>query len=161
MTLAAESSAFAKEGERPIALNEFCVCKGALSRMIQFDILLNDSLLHTCRADGVIVATPTGSTAYNLSAGGPVLKPDGNMIAITPVCPHDLFALCSVVEGADRIRIQIGAKDKSDVTLSADGWHAATLRHGDWVEITASGHYVNIIKTSEQSFFDVLRRKLS
>lgn len=160
MTLTSECSAhgFIK---KPLALNEFCVSKGVLSRMITFDVLINDSYINTYRADGMIVSTPTGSTAYNLSAGGPVLKPDGDMIALTPICPHDLFALCSVVSGGDRIKIKILSGGENDIIFSADGRHISRLEHNDFVEIKASEYYVSIIKTKDLSFFDVLRRKMS
>lgn len=159
MTLTAECTSYG--GKHPLALNEFCVSKGVLSRMITFDLLLNDSYINTYRADGIIVATPTGSTAYNLSAGGPVLKPDGDMIALTPICPHDLFARCSVVSGTDIIKIKIISGGENDIILSADGKHIARMEHNDIVEIKASKYYVNIIKTNELSFFDVLRKKMS
>jgi len=148
------------EKKDPLALNEFCVSKGHLSRMITFDISLNDSYINTYRADGIIAATPTGSTAYNLSAGGPVLPPDYDMIALTPICPHDLFALCSVVSGRDVITIKIVSGGENDIILSADGRHIAALELGDTVKIKASEHYMNIIKTNEMSFFDVLRKKM-
>ncbi|MDR1690197.1 MAG: NAD(+)/NADH kinase [Clostridiales bacterium] len=146
--------------KQPLALNEFCVSKGVLSRMITFSLSVNGSYINTYRADGIICATPTGSTAYNLSAGGPLLSPWSDMIAITPICPHDLFARPTVVSGTDVITIKIISGGDGEIVLSADGRHAAKLTHGSEVLIKASEYYMSIIKTNDLSFFDVLRKKM-
>jgi len=161
MALTAEFSAFDGAAKKPVALNEICVFKGALSRMIRFDISLNGSRMNTFLADGVIAATPTGSTAYNLSAKGPVLNPDEHLIAITPICPHDLFALPLVVSGGNIIEIAVDSRGGGDCALLADGHLTAVMKHGGRVLIKASEYYVNIIKTNDLSFFDVLRKKMS
>ncbi|MDR3090898.1 MAG: NAD(+)/NADH kinase [Clostridiales bacterium] len=143
----------------PLALNEFCVYKGSLSRLIILDVFINDAYMNRYRADGVIVSTPTGSTAYNLSAGGPVLTPDGNMIAITPICPHDILARSSVVSEGDVIRVEIARGD--NIVFSADGRPVILLETGESVTIRAAKHRLDIITTHDYSFFDVLRRKMS
>ena len=149
-----------KDGYKAICLNEFCIEKRD-THMIMFDVSLNGEYVNTYRADGVLVATPTGSTAYNLSAKGPILKPCGNMIAITPICPHDLFALPSVVSGDDTITITILPGAFAPAALSGDGKPIATMNAGDNVTIQASAHCFSLIKTNALGFFEVLRKKMS
>jgi len=139
-----------------LALNEFCVIKNKAAHMVAFDVTLNGAYINTYRADGIIISTPTGSTAYNLSAKGPILKPDGDMIALTPICPHDLFALCTVVNGTDSIGVKI-VTDNAAV-LTYDGKDLCPLANGDTAEIFASEYYLNTIKTNDYSFFDRLRK---
>ncbi|GHU55830.1 NAD kinase [Clostridia bacterium] len=158
MLLSAESPSIPAPTE-PLALNEFCVSKGAISRMIVFDIYLNNLYINTYRADGVIIATPTGSSAYNLSAGGPILKSDGDMVAITPICPHDIFTRSCIVSGEDVIRVQIVSGE--NILFSVDGRPLICIEAREYVDIKASKHYLNIIKTNGLSFFDILRRKMS
>lgn len=142
--------------EKIIALNDVCITRGVLSKIVPLQIDLNGSYLETFKGDGVIICTPTGSTAYNLSAGGPVLKPDGRMVAITPICPHALHARSIVVTDSDAV--EVTAADGG--LFSADGQDVIPLSAGQRVRIVRAPHDALIIKTQEHEFYDILRSKL-
>jgi len=134
-----------------IALNDVVInSKGGLT---SFSIYVNDVFWDTVRADGIIIATPTGSTAYNLSAGGPILIPNGQMIAITPICPHSLSSR-PVVVGAEDV-IKISATAEFLVTLDGETGEQTS----DVLTITKSNHQAKIIKTAPSYFHDILKRK--
>ncbi len=141
------------------ALNEIYINKQNKSQMAKVHVGVNGSRLESFRGDGVIVATPTGSTAYNLSAGGPVLKPDGSMIAITPVCPHMLYARPIVVDGDDKISLSTDLGKESAVAY-VDGEVFMELKDGDIVNIKKSSQKVNLIKTQNKNFYNVLKDKM-
>lgn len=143
-------------GTTHTALNDICVVKGSTARLITLDVCVNGKYIDTYRADGIIFATPTGSTAYNLAAGGPIVKPDINTIVITPICPYKIFFRPVIVSGDDTITIS--SPDYSNVLVSIDG-KASELSHS--IEIKRSSNKVNIIHTTEQNFYDILRKKLS
>lgn len=147
-------------GEAHIALNEAYVSRGVFSRMITLRLTVNDEYIDDFRADGIIVATPTGSTAYNLSAGGSILKPNSEMLAITPVCPHMLYARQLVVPAGDVVRITMTAAGNAEGVITLDGQHRIPLMPENTVTIRRSNYYTSIIKTNENSFFDILRLKL-
>jgi len=146
-------------GERLIALNDICVLRGAVSKVITLDLKVNDIFMDTYRADGIIVATPTGSTAYNLSAGGPILKPDIELIAITPVCPHKIYSRSSVVSAEDVVSLEIGECHGGEPILSLDGQEYVNLEKGQMVKIYKSPVYTTLIRTNDLGFYDILRRK--
>jgi NAD+ kinase len=135
------------------ALNDVCV--GATSGLKTFDLYVNDHKLDTIRADGIIVATPTGSTAYNLSAGGPILMPGGQMMVITPICPHSLSTRPLVIGAEDTVRIF--ARQVSPIIVDGETI-GETLPH-DSVTIRKSEYSATIIKTAPVHFYDVLRKK--
>lgn len=142
-----------------IALNEVYVTNSVFSRVIQLRLEINDDYLSSYRADGIIVSTPTGSTAYNLSAGGPILKPDTDLIAITHVCPHSLTARPFVVSGNDVMRIQVEST-VSNVVLNMDGQEIIPLMKDDVVIVRKSKYVTKTIRTTDMSFYDVLRNKM-
>ncbi len=142
-----------------ICLNEVNINNGKVSRMIKIGIDINDRFVDAFSADGLIISTPTGSTAYNLSAGGPILKPDIELMAITYVCPHALFTRPYVISSNDVIRAYVTNKD-SIAYLSLDGQESIPINYGDNVYIKKSSFYTNIIKTTDLSFYDILRRKM-
>ena len=146
-------------GERLIALNDICVLRGAVSKVITLDLKVNDIFMDTYRADGIIVATPTGSTAYNLSAGGPILKPDIELIAITPVCPHKIYSRSSVVSAEDVVSLEIGECRSGEPILSLDGKKHVNLEKGQIIKIYKSTFYTTLIRTNNLGFYDILRRK--
>ncbi|MDR1530890.1 MAG: NAD(+)/NADH kinase [Clostridiales bacterium] len=137
------------------ALNDVCVLRKG-SNLVLFEVLVNGEYINLYRADGIIIATPTGSTAYNLSAGGPILKPDAEMIVITPICPHTLYMRPLVTSSEDKVTIKCGGT----CILAMDGRNRAALSAGDTVMVQKSKHYTNIIKTNAMNFYDVLRIKL-
>jgi NAD+ kinase len=141
------------------ALNDVVVAKGAIARMGHFAVEVDDQLAATFRADGVIVATPTGSTAYSLAAGGPVLSPKVDVLIVTPICPHQLTLRPMVLPGDSRILVRIeGIPDQTFLTV--DGQEAVQLRLGDELQCRRSEYCVKLIRLGQNGFFDVLRSKL-
>lgn len=142
-----------------IALNEIYVTNAMFSRVIKLGLEINDDYINSYRADGIIVSTPTGSTAYNLSAGGPILKPDTKLMAITHVCPHSLTSRPFVVSGDDVIKIRIESS-YGNAVLNMDGQESIPLVNGDVVTIRKSDYVTKTIRTTEMSFYDILRNKM-
>ena len=142
------------------ALNDISITKGMLSRMISFSVFINDSFFELYSADGIIISSPTGSTAYSLSAGGPIVSPDLNVLVITPICPHTLHNRSIVVSEKDEVRIEI-CEDNNEIMLSVDGQDSYRLNPGGIVKIRSSSCVTNLVKLKQRSFFDVLRRKIS
>lgn len=144
-----------------LALNDVCINRGLLYKILEFNIFINDEYVDTFQADGVIICTPTGSTAYNLSAGGPILKSDAHIIAITPISAHTLTSRSIVVSAEDSVTVEINPREDTAFTVSADGQEAWTLKGKKVVQIKCAKVHAAIIKTNPQSFYDVLRKKLS
>jgi len=141
------------------ALNDVVLSKGAIARMGEFTVKLFDQVAASFRADGVIVSTPTGSTAYTLSANGPILAPDVDAMVITPVCPHLLTIRPMVVRGDSQVSVSIeGVPDQTFLTI--DGQEAIQLRVGDELHCRRSEHNVKLVRMGATGFFDVLRTKL-
>ena len=141
------------------ALNDVVVSKGAIARMGEFSIHLGSQLVASFRADGVIVATPTGSTAYTLAANGPILAPDVNAMVVTPICPHLLTLRPIVVHGDAHLSVSVeGIPDQTYLTV--DGQEAVPLEVADEVRCRRSEHSVRLVRMGETNFFDVLRSKL-
>lgn len=140
-----------------IALNEIGVTSRVPLRVLRYQVSVNDEYLNHYSADGVLVATPTGSTAYNLSAGGPVMAPAGRMMALTPVCPHSLNARSIVLASEDRIRI--GVLSSGRVSFDGDSW--ADLETGDCLIAERSGLETVMIRRKKQSFMQNLSDHLS
>lgn len=149
-----------KQIERFVALNDIGITKGTFSRIISYSVFINDSFVDLYSADGIVISTPTGSTAYSLSAGGPIVSPDVNVIIITPICPHTLYSRSIVVSGKDEVRVEI-CDNNTEVMLTVDGQHGYLLKPGETVTIKSSSCITKLVKLKQQSFFDVLRRKMS
>ena len=139
------------------ALNEAAILRPEVGRMIRLQVLIDRKPLARYAADGIICATPTGSTAYSLSAGGPVLMPDTQLMVLTPVCPY-MPALKPLVMGGDHNLTIIPESEKAILTV--DGQDTVTLVEGDEVEIERSPYHINLVKLKEQSILEVLGRKL-
>jgi NAD+ kinase len=148
-------------GERLVkfACNDAVVSQGALARLIDLDAFLDDNLISRYRADGLIVATPTGSTAYNLAANGPIVAPDVRGVVVTPICPHTLTNRPLVAPSTSRLRIEL-AGGADHVLATIDGQWATQLQPGDRLEIQQASPPLYLYRPSE-SYFDVLRHKLS
>jgi len=142
------------------ALNEVVVSKGDIARMGDFVVELGGILVARFRADGVIVSTPTGSTAYTLAANGPILTPDVDALVVTPVCPHLLTLRPIVVRGDALLTVRVEAVP-NQALLTVDGQKAVELHLGDEVRCQRSAHTVNLVRLSESGFFEALRNKLS
>jgi NAD+ kinase len=142
------------------ALNEVVVSKGDIARMGDFAIELEGKSVARFRADGVIVSTPTGSTAYTLAANGPILTPDVDAMVVTPICPHLLTLRPIVIRGDALLTVRVEGVANSAM-LTVDGQKAIELLLGDEVRCQKSSHTVNLVRVSEGGFFDALRSKLS
>ena len=140
-------------------LNDVVIAKGAIARMGHFSVEVDGQLAASFRADGIIVATPTGSTAYSLAAGGPVLIPGVDTLIVTPICPHQLTLRPMVVPGKSHIQVRVeGVPDQTFLTV--DGQEAVQLRVGDELRCRRSDYCVKLIRLNHDGFFDVLRQKL-
>jgi len=140
-------------------LNDVVINKGALARIIELETFLNDEKLSTFRADGLIISTPTGSTAYNLAAGGPIVSPKLNCMIITPICPFKLSNRPIVIPDSYKIKTFLHSQ-KGDVFLTLDGQVGISLMEGDRVEVKKADHSLKFIKPKNKSFFHILRTKL-
>ncbi len=140
-------------------LNDAVVNKSALARIIEIEAYLDDQFVNLFRADGLIVATPTGSTAYNLSAGGPVIYPSMNAVVITPICPFTLSNRPIVVPDDSKIDVRL-MTDKEDVALTLDGQVGFPLEVDDRIVIRKSRTTFNLVQPPNRNYFDVLRDKL-
>lgn len=145
------------------ALNDIVIARSGPLQIIRFNIYVNGQFLNDYSADGVIVTTPTGSTGYNLSAGGPLVEPGARLIVLTPICPHSLNQRSIVLSPEDVIEIQIPARGESgnqNVEASFDGSHIIPLRTGDRLRIVRSEETTEFLKLGQVSFLDVLHRKM-
>jgi NAD+ kinase len=146
-------------GMRYRVLNDAVITKSALARIIELTLRVDSHLVARFRADGLIISTPTGSTAYNLSAGGPILSPLLGVAILTPICPHALSLRPIVVPDAGAIEVTLETP-REEVYLTLDGQEGTSLSQGDTVSITRSKATVKLIKVSERTFYDNLRGKL-
>ena len=140
-------------------LNDVVVNKSALARIIEIETYLNNQFLNRFRADGLIVSTPTGSTAYNLSAGGPIIFPSMNAVVITPICPFTLSNRPIVVPDDSVIEVRLMTKNE-EVALTLDGQVGFPLQAGDRALIRKSNATFNLVQPANRNYFDVLRNKL-
>jgi NAD+ kinase len=143
-----------------VALNDVVITRGALSRIIDLSVWVGGEFVARFNADGLIVSTPTGSTAYNLSAGGPILHPDVDALVITPIAPHTLSNRPVVIPAASDVRVQPHLTDSSqEVVLTLDGQSGVSLEAGDLVTVTRSAP-TRLILSPTHRYFEVLRKKL-
>ncbi|MGB9839971.1 NAD(+)/NADH kinase [Thermovenabulum sp.] len=155
--------AFVKRGDKVLssflALNDVVITKGPFARLIRIKATSNNSYIDTYPADGLIISTPTGSTAYSLSAGGPIVSPNMELLILTPICPHTLQNRSIVVSKDDIIKVQVFAEHQ-EIMLTIDGQEGFKLMPFDEVIIKKSEYYTNLIRIKNRSFFDLLRMKL-
>jgi NAD+ kinase len=143
-----------------LALNDVVINKGALARMIQVTVWIDDREIQTVKADGLIVATPTGSTAYSLSAGGPIIQPYIPGILLTPICPHTLTFRPTVITSDSRIKIQLLTSGE-EVYLTLDGQRGSTMVKNDTVEVWRADCELRLVSSPKRNYFDLLQEKLS
>lgn len=150
--------------EPMIALNDIVINRKGALHVIKFNIYVNGQLLSTYSADGMIISTPTGSTAYNLSAGGPIVEPRARLIMMTPVCSHTLANNRTIILSEDDvIDVEIAEYkpgEKQEVSASFDGRHPVNLNEGDKIRIIRSDKVTKIIKLSKVSFLETLQKKM-
>jgi len=159
MMLKAELLREGKIIQQQEALNDAVVTKSALSRILDFDVSVNGQFLGLYRADGLIVSTPTGSTAYSLAAGGPILYPVLQAFVLTPICPHMLTNRPLVLPDSVQLELDFGALAEQ-AYLTLDGQVGFELERGDRITVSKSPHRVQLVRPQEQTYFKVLRNKL-
>ena len=145
------------------ALNDIVITRKGFSRIISLGIYVNDQLVDDFRGDGVIISTPTGSTAYNLSAGGPIVISSANVMVITPICPHSLSPRSIVVSGDDHIKVAVRKSKKTqeaEAYASFDGNKEIDLRTDDLISIRKARYDTKLIKLNNSGIYEVLRSKL-
>ena len=149
-----------KEVCRFQTLNDVVINKGALARIIDLDVFINDEFLTTFRADGLIISTPTGSTGYNLAAGGPILYPTMSNVILTPICPFTLTNRPLILPDSETVSITMGKESEEKVSLTFDGQVGFDLQHGDKIIIYKSEAKIKLFKSPDQTYFEILRTKL-
>lgn len=143
-----------------IAINDLVINKGSFSRIINLETYINDEYLGTYPGDGLIIACPTGSTAYSLSAGGPIVNPELDSLIITPICPHTLHSRSIVAKDDQEIKVKVSA-DHEDIMLTVDGQEFFSLSDNDMVRINKSDLVVKLIKLDGYNFYQILRSRLN
>lgn len=142
-----------------ICLNDVVVTKGAVARIVHLSVKCDGVQAMECGGDGVIIATPSGSTAYSLSAGGPIVEPEADNILITPICAHDVGSRCIVASGKRVINVSMTNNARRNAYLSVDGGKALRLNMGDVVTIRKSKLETKLVRLKERSFYDVVNQK--
>ena len=141
-------------------LNDAAINKSALARIIEMRVSVAGLFVSTFRGDGLIISTPTGSTAYNLSAGGPIIYPTMGAVLITPICPHMLTNRPIVLPDELDIEVRLATPDQKDIFLTLDGQEGFELHESDRVCVRKSDHRVLLVQSPDKNYFDVLRSKL-
>ena len=142
-----------------LCLNDAVITKGAVARIVHLSVKCDGVQAMECGGDGVIVATPTGSTAYSLSAGGPIVEPDAKNILITPICAHDMGSRCIVASMNRHITVELARNSRRNAFLSVDGGTALKLNMGDVTTIRSSDKEIKLIRLKNRSFYDVINTK--
>ena len=142
-----------------VALNEVTLCRAVASRVIHVEAHINDKLANRYTGDGLILSSPTGSTAYSLSAGGPLVQPDANVFVITPICPHSLANRPLVVDATSRILFE-SPKQRDDLSLLVDGQLVAVLSGNARIHLRRAAFSLTLVSMTDQDFYDVLHQKM-
>lgn len=142
------------------ALNDISVTRGNSSRITEFELEVNEKFVDFYAADGIVVATPTGSTGYSLSAGGPIVSPTAQTIILTPICPHTIYSRSIIVSDTDKIKIKTYNHNGTQLELAADGQTKVYITPGHSIEIEKADYMTQLIKLSEYDFFEILRKKI-
>jgi len=143
-----------------LALNDIVLTRGALSRMIEVDVTVDGVPVTHIKADGVIVATATGSTAYNLSAGGPIVLPSVDALVLTPIAPHTLSNRPLVLPASASLTLRPTDEDRADLVATFDGQFGVALAPGDTVTIARAERHLTLLRVTNRTHFDMLREKL-
>ncbi len=149
---------------KEVALNDVVVTREGSLRTIRFQIYVNGAYLHSYKADGMIISTPTGSTGYSMSAGGPIVEPTASLFIVTPICPHSLNSRSIVLSAEDEIEIVLGGGREGtleEASVSFDGGTAFTIKTGDKVKVTKADKRMKLMKLSSVSFLDTLSKKMA
>ena len=144
-----------------ICLNDAVITKGAVARIVHLAVKCDGVQVLSCGGDGIIISTPTGSTGYSLSAGGPIMEPEADNIIITPICAHDVGSRCIVTSGKRVITTQLIQNARRNAFLSVDGGKALRLNMGDVTTVKKSNLTTKLIRLKDRSFFDVVNSKFN
>ncbi len=142
------------------ALNDIVISRSSYKRMANMDVYVNNSYLSSYYSDGLIISTPTGSTAYSMSAGGPIVEGSMHLMIITPICPHSLSSKPIIVPSDSRICVGLNNKTNNSNILTYDGQNGMDLMINDLIVVKKSKYCTKLIKLSQKSFYDILRKKL-
>jgi NAD+ kinase len=149
-----------KAAQKFIALNEVTLARGDTGRLVSLRARVNDEMLNDYRADGLIIATPTGSTAYSLSAGGPLIAPEAGVFLITPICPHSLSQRALVISDTSVIELSSDEDDSGPMLFTVDGRDSVHVEPGDRIEVCKAARSFHLLRLEGWSFYDALRQKL-
>lgn len=142
-----------------LCLNDVAITKGAVARIVHLEVRCDGVQAMECGGDGIIVATPTGSTAYSLSAGGPIVEPDAHSILITPICAHDVASRCIVASDKRTVSVTMTHNARRNAYLSVDGGKALRMNMGDVATIRKSNLNTKLVRLKDRSFYDVVNMK--
>ncbi len=142
-----------------LSLNDVVITKGSVARIVHLSVCVDAVQAMECDGDGVIVATPTGSTAYSLSAGGPIMEPEAHSMIVTPICAHDIGSRCMVTSDKRTITVELTRNARRNAYLSVDGGKALRLSMGDLTTVRKSDKETKLIRLKNRSFFDVINTK--
>jgi NAD+ kinase len=143
-----------------LSLNDVVITKTARARMIDLSVYVGDEFVTRVKADGLIIATPTGSTAYNMSAGGPIVQPSVDALVLTPIAPHTLTNRPIVIPGSATVRVQPNMEERDELFVTFDGQAGFDLQAGDTITVRRAERPLRLIKPSTRSYFEILRTKL-
>ena len=143
-----------------IALNDVAITKGAVARIVHLNVMCDAVQAMDFGGDGLLISTPTGSTAYSLSAGGPIVEPDARSILLTPICAHDIVTKCIVTSDKRTITVSMAPTARRNAFLSVDGGRAFKMAMGDVAVITCSRLETRLIRLKDRSFYDIINNKL-
>ena len=146
---------------RDLALNDAVVTKGAVARVIQTSVFLDGVEAMNFSGDGIIAATPTGSTAYSMSAGGPIVEPSADNIILTPICAHNLQPRSLIASPSRKVEIQVGRINRRNAFLSVDGGKAVRVFSGDRIFLEIGNQKTKLLKLKDTTFFDIVKSKLN
>jgi NAD+ kinase len=145
---------------KDIALNDIVISRGALSRILHVKTYINDTFVDSFPGDGLIISSPTGSTAYSLSAGGPIVEPDMSLIIVTPICPHILYSRSFITTGDRLVRAVVDENYSHTAMVTVDGQEGYEIRGGDTIETKKAPYSVNLIRINSKNFYNILRTKI-
>ena len=143
------------------ALNDAVVSKGAMARVVRLQVMAGDDQLGVFSGDGIVVATPTGSNGYSLSAGGPIVEPTAQNFVISPICAHTVFSSSFVLSAAGSVSVSSAEQSRKQIYLSVDGGKAFALRPGDRVRVCRSRYETELLRLTDRSLYEILRTKMA
>lgn len=145
---------------KDVALNDVVISRGALSRILHVKTYINNDFVDSFPGDGVIVSSPTGSTAYSLSCGGPIVEPDLDLMIVTPICPHILYSRSFITTGSRVVKVLVDENYRHEAMVTVDGQEGNAIRGGDYIEVKKAPYTVKMIRVNTRNFFNILRTKI-